>query len=136
MTLQKILESVDTILEYCLQATLILYAAAFLFGFSLNWEDWFFGTKIEGLPAGISLGAKGFAALALVLLVFLYPRYIRGFALVSIVYLGLLFIDSAFTIRRLTTASPLYNVQIVFLLIPVAFIIVRTRVTRMHKRRE
>ena len=47
---------------------LALMAAGFFFMFVINWEDWFFGIKLAGWPAGIFLFLK---AIVSVLLIFL-----------------------------------------------------------------
>lgn len=111
-------------LWYFLYAILILSSVMYFFVFLINWEDWFFGIKLDGFPAGILLLVKAFLAAALVCLLVLYPRYRKSGVCLSALFYGFLFADSAATIRTTTygheSFSPLFTV---FFLIPVFLLI-------------
>ncbi|MDD5188546.1 MAG: hypothetical protein PHF57_10115 [Methanoregula sp.] len=55
-------KNISFLLSLYLAVFLSLLAAGFLFAFIINWEDWFFGIKLDGLPAGIYLFSKAVVA--------------------------------------------------------------------------
>jgi len=122
---KRIVKFLDISLKYGLIAILLLDALMFFFVFMINWEDWFFGTKLAGMPAGLYLLIKGLSAAALVFLIMKYPRYIQQLVIVTTVYLGYLFIDSAVTIQKLTYGQQSFSALLgVFVMVPVVFLIV------------
>ncbi|MDO9326595.1 MAG: hypothetical protein Q7T80_16720 [Methanoregula sp.] len=79
---------------------LTLVATGSLFVFIINWEDWFFGIKLDGLPAGLYLFSKAVLA---ALLVFLLAKsetkrilWIPG----SIFFFAIVFILPVFSSQR------------------------------------
>jgi hypothetical protein len=102
MNTRNIMESVEAFLFICLIFALILSAFIFFFVFCINWEDWFFGTKLDGLPAGIYLFFKMAGAVAIVYLMAHYPRYRRQSVLAVFGYYGFLCLDSFITIQKNT----------------------------------
>lgn len=124
MKTQRILDSFETFLKIALLGILALSAVMFLFVFSINWEDWFFGIKLDGLAAGLYLLIKGLAAAGLGILLLLYDRYATITAGFATIYYGYLFVDSTFTVQRLTTGF-LSAFLLVLFLISVIFLLIR-----------
>ena len=117
-------------LKYCLLGILMVSALAFMFIFTINWEDWFFGIKLDGLPAGLYLLGKGLATAALAYLMIRYPRQTPLLAGMTFVFFCYLFLDSAATIQKLTYGRQSFSVlQGVFVIIPLVFLIVH-RITK------
>jgi hypothetical protein len=79
---------------------LTLVAAGFFFAFTINWEDWFFGIKLDGWPAGVALFLKGFVAALLIFL--LLKDEIRSilWSILSIGFLAFVFILPVFSSQR------------------------------------
>jgi hypothetical protein len=102
MKTRNIMESAEALLFICLIFALVLSAFIFFFVFCINWEDWFFGTKLDGLPAGLWLFAKMATAVAIVYLMAHYPRYRRQSVLAVSGYYGFLCFDSFVTIQKNT----------------------------------
>ena len=88
------------LLFVCLIILLALSAFIFFFVFCINWEDWFFGIKLDGLPAGIWLLAKMAGAVILVLLMAHYQKNRRAGAIGVFAYYGFLCLDSVVTVRK------------------------------------
>ncbi|MDD1716838.1 MAG: hypothetical protein LUQ45_01125 [Methanoregulaceae archaeon] len=132
MRMKQIIELFDTGLKYCVIAILLLSSLVFIFIFTINWEDWFFGIKLDGMVAGLYLLIKGLGAASLAFLLLKYPRYSLAITGIVIIYFGYLLVDSAVTIRRLTNGfySPLL---LLFFVFPIAFLIIRTMKTRISK---
>lgn len=119
----------DRLLKYCIIGVLSLSTLAFFFVFVLNWEDWFFGTKLDGLPAGLYLLGKWLIAGVLAIGLVKYPRYSLHLAAIAALFFGWLLVDSSITIQRNGTGyfSP---VLAVCFLVAVAFLIVHTSAAR------
>jgi hypothetical protein len=116
----------ENILYYMLVAALLLCVAAFLFIFCINWEDWFFGTRIEGLSAGVALFLKAAAAGVLLGLALRYRWRINWIAPLALLYFGFLAADSTVTIRKTTGDPAAFSVFFIALcLIPLAYLAVR-----------
>ncbi len=90
MEREKIFNIADAVLAYYLAIISLLSALMFFFVFVINWEDRFWGTKLDGLPAGIYLFCKGFVALLLALLVLKYREKIELIATCGILYFAYL----------------------------------------------
>ena len=56
---ENLIAQTETILKYCVLGLLIVFALATLFAFVINWETWFFGTKLDGFPPGSPLEQRG-----------------------------------------------------------------------------
>ena len=119
MKTKRNFEILEKGLKFCLSAVLLLSALTFIFVFVINWEDWFFGIKLDGLAAGVSLLIKGAVAALLFYLLIKYPGRSLIITGVAALYFGYLFIDSAITVQTRTGAffSPFLLVEFV---IPVA----------------
>ena len=124
MEIKRIIEFFDTVLKYGLIILLILAFLVFIFVFTINWEDWFFGIKLDGISAGLYLFIKAVSAGSLAYLLVKYPRYTLAITGIAIFYFGYLLVDSAVTIQRLTGGlfSPLL---LFFFVVPVVFLIIR-----------
>jgi hypothetical protein len=121
---KKLIGSIEPFLHYSLIAILILAALAFSFVFFINWEDWFFGTKLDGMPAGLYLFIKAITAILLAYLLIRWSKYRSPATLVTIAFFGFLFFDSAVTIQKNSGGRELFSVVLaLFLLIPILALI-------------
>jgi len=134
---KKLIGSIEPFLHYSLIAILILAALAFSFVFFINWEDWFFGTKLDGMPAGLYLFIKAITAILLAYLLIRWSRYRSPATLVTIAFFGFLFFDSAVTIQKNSGGRELFSVVLaLFLLIPILSLIAHHLSLWMNPRRE
>jgi hypothetical protein len=79
---------------------LTLIAGSSLFMFIINWEDWFFGIKLDGWPAGLYLFSKAVVA-ALLLYLLLKKEGMRIlWSILSIVFFAFVFILPVFSSQR------------------------------------
>jgi hypothetical protein len=118
-------ESLSYLLRYLVLGLLIITTLLYLFVFLINWEDWVFGVKLDGLPAGLALLARALSAGVLAGLFWKYPRHVRAVAALTVLYFGFLFADSAVTIQILTGGRSLFSPVLGLLLsIPVMFLVI------------
>ena len=123
MELKQILKNLETIFRYGLIAILLLSFLIFIFVFTINWEAYFFGVKLNGAPAGMYLLLQGMIAGSLAFLLVKYRRYTLAVAVLAVLYFGYTFVDSAVTIQTLTDNlySPLllvvFIISLLFLII-------------------
>jgi hypothetical protein len=116
---------IEKILKYCVLGLLALFALATLFVFVINWETWFFGIKLDGLPAGIALGATWLAAALLAAAFVLFPQRDRLIGGLAVIYFGFLFVNSSMTIQRVSYSHQGFSpVLAAFLLLSIAFFII------------
>jgi hypothetical protein len=121
---KKTIKSLDSLLSGCLVAILALSFLMFTFVFIINWEDWFFGTRLAGPLAGVYLFAKAAVAFILTFLLVQYPRYRTAGTVTAVAYFGFLFLDSSVTIRQNTAGQqPFSALFALFLAIPVLLLI-------------
>jgi hypothetical protein len=121
---KKTIKSLDSLLSGCLVAILALSFLMFTFVFIINWEDWFFGTRLAGPLAGVYLFAKAVVAFTLIFLREQYPRYRIAGTVAAVAYFGSLFLDSSVTIRQNTAGQqPFSALFAMFLAIPVLLLI-------------
>jgi hypothetical protein len=121
---RKTIKSLDSLLSGFLVAILALSFLMFTFVFIINWEDWFFGTRLAGPLAGEYLFAKAAVAFVLTFLLVQYPRYRIGGTGAAIAFFGFLFLDSSVTIWQNTAGQqPFSALFAVFLAIPVILFI-------------
>jgi hypothetical protein len=104
MDVKNTMKAAEASLFVILIIAFVLSAFIFFFVFCINWEDWFFGTKLDGLPAGLWLFAKMADAVSITYLMAHYPRFRRQSVLAVFGYYGLLCIDSFVTIQKNTQA--------------------------------
>ncbi|NMB77731.1 MAG: hypothetical protein GYA23_01390, partial [Methanomicrobiales archaeon] len=81
---------------------LLLSALIHAFVFVINWEDWFFGTRLAGEPAGIFLFGKAAGAAGILVIMAQYPRFQRAGAVLCAGYFGVLFFNSLLTVNAIT----------------------------------
>ena len=125
MTSKNMIAQTETILKYCVLGLLIVFALATLFAFVINWETWFFGTKLDGFPAGIALGATWLAAALLAAALIKFPRMDPLLGGLTAVYFGFLFVNSSMTIQKVSyTHQGFSPVLAAFLIFSIAFFIV------------
>jgi hypothetical protein len=124
MAAQRIVGYLEKVLRFFLSALLLFSALVFFFVFAINWEDWFFGMKLDGMAAGIHLLVKGILAALLLYLLTRYPGNTLAITGLSTMYFGYLFIDSAVTVQTLTkeSFSPLLLIGFI---IPVIYLIIQ-----------
>jgi len=100
----------------------------FLLIISFNWEDRFFGMKLDGTIAGMFLFLKGIVAVLLLCIILIHPRNIRLAAILATLYYGYLFIDSSVTIQTNTGKWYLFAFPFVlFILVPLLLLVPRNR---------
>jgi hypothetical protein len=111
------MESAEVLLFICLIFGLALSAFIFFFVFCIDWVDWFFGMKLDGLPAGIYLFVKMAGAVAIIYFMAHYPRYRRQSVLAVFGYYGFLCLDSLVSIQKNSQGRdyPLMMVVLFFL---------------------
>ncbi len=137
MNYSKAIKSLDTILFWCLLAILVLSALMYSFVFIINWEDWFFGTKLAGLSAGMYLLAKTVTAIVLTVLLVQFPNYKKVITLMAVAYFGFILSDSATTIQKNTGGRVSFSIVLaIFFLIPVLYFIANTIATRWDTGKE
>lgn len=126
METKQILKNVDELLICALIAILLLSFLIFIFVFTINWEAYFFGVKLNGAPAGLYLFLKGISAGLLAFLLIKYRRdtlAVAVLAVFAVLYFGYTFVDSAVTIQTLTDNlySPLllglFIISLLFLIV-------------------
>ncbi len=119
MQRKQVIVYLEKSLKYLLSATLFLSFLTFMFVFAINWEDWFFGIKIEGLSAGVSLFKHGSLAIILVFLLARYPGKSRWITGAAILYFGIIFVNSSLTIQMMSSGREMYSpVLAAFFIIP------------------
>lgn len=116
-------------MKYCLVRLLSFSTLTFLFVFVINWEDRFFGTKMDGLPAILFLLGKWLIAGLLAVALIKYPRYFLHLAAIAALLYIWLVVDSTVTIQRNGTGffSPVW---VVYFIVAVVFLIVHAIVVR------
>jgi hypothetical protein len=134
MNLKRIAGITEVSLRYCLAGILGLWGAVLFFIFVINWEDWFFGIKLDGFPAGFYLLIKASVAVILAFLIIGYPRKIQQLAILAILYFGFLLLDSAVTIQKNTHGQQMFSDLLgIFLIVPLALLI--TTILMEHLKR-
>jgi hypothetical protein len=93
-------KNISFLLSLYLVLFLALTAAEFFFAFTLNWEDWFFGIKLDGWSAGLALFSKGFVAALLVYLLLKHESRRVLWSILSIVFFAFVFILPVFSSQR------------------------------------
>ena len=93
-------KDVGDLLSIYLVLFLTLAASGTLFVFIINWEDRFFGIKLDGLPAGLYLFSKVVVAALLVYLFVKNENKRILWSILSIVFFAFVFILPVFTNQR------------------------------------
>ena len=118
-------EIADLLAAYLL-LFLLLTALCHLFIFIINWEDWFFGTKLDGWPAGLFLFAKAAAAAALAILLIRDAKRRAAWGLASVFFFAFVYILPVFSGQRNMRSEPGWTIFwaecVLFLVIPGALL--------------
>jgi len=114
----------DRALNYLFIGELILTAMVFFLIFSFNWEDRFFGMKLDGTIAGMFLFLKGIVAVLLLCIILIHPHKIRLAAILATLYYSYLFIDSSVTTQTATGEWYLFAFPFVLLILVQALLLV------------
>ena len=126
MNRKEIITIIDHVSHYSLLGIFLFSSVAFLFMFVINWEDWFFGMKMDGLPAGILLFTKFLITASLAYLLIRYPDKIAGITALSFLFYGFLFLDSAITVQKLTGGQEFISIiSALLVMVPAGILIVR-----------
>lgn len=124
MKAEQVKRYLDTAFHVCLLALFLITSGIFFFVFVLNWETFFFGVKLAGLPAGILLGIRVLIPAILAFILIRRPETLMQIALVSVAFFGFFFLDSSVTIQMNTGGRILFGiVPLVEVLIPVIVVI-------------
>jgi len=135
MNVQQTAKNLDQFFYYTLLGTLLLSTVKYLFVFTLNWETWFFGMKMDGLYAGIILFIYFLGSASFVYLLIKYPQKIAVIALVSIFFFSFIFIDSAVTVQELSGGLRSYSGSMAMqVLVPAAILIGHLIVTKYYEK--
>jgi hypothetical protein len=111
------------VLNYLSIAELLFTAMVFFLLFFFNWEDWFFGMKLDGIAAGAYLFTKGILAVLLLCLFLKFTGKTRPVAFMALLYYGFLFLDSSATIQKNTGVWYLFAFPFALLmLVPIALL--------------
>jgi hypothetical protein len=100
MNIREGMEAAEVLLFIGLTGSLVLSASVFFFILCVDWVDWFFGMRLEGLPAGIYLLLKIAGAVVIMYLMVHYPKYRRESVLMVFSYYGLLCLDALVTLWK------------------------------------
>ena len=79
---------------------LTLIAGSSIFMFIINWEDWFFGIKLDGWPAGLYLFSKVVVGALLAYLLVKSENKRILWSILSIVFFAFVFILPVFSSQR------------------------------------
>jgi hypothetical protein len=130
MNIKDIMKSAEVLLTFCLCLTLPLSAFVFFFVFCINWEDWFFGIKLDGLPAGLFLFAKMAGAVAITWILAQYPRHQKRGIYAVLGYCGFLFFDTTGAILKNRQADESYAILVtVMFCMAVLLFVIHTSIT-------
>jgi hypothetical protein len=136
MDRNRILTGIDKLLSILHIAILFLSALMFTFVFIINWEDWFFGTKLAGPLAGLFLAAKAAGAIILLFLITQYPNRWKAVLPASIAYFGFLFFNAAVTYRSTAEPGSFPTILAILVVIPVLLLIVDLVTAKPDTRRD
>jgi len=130
-------KNISFLLSLYLAVFLSLFAAGFLFAFIINWEDWFFGIKLDGLPAGIYLFSKAVVAALLAYLLLKCGTKQFLLSIVSVFFFLFVFILPVFSSQRNLRSGFGWTVfwieLVVLIIIPVVFLVVSFVLNRMNR---
>ncbi len=115
---------------------LTLIAGSSLFMFIINWEDWFFGIKLDGWPAGLYLFLKVVVAALLAYLLLNHEKKRILWSILSIVFFAFVFILPVFSSQRDMRSElgwMIFWIEcVIMLIIPVLLLIMYLYVNRKY----
>ena len=116
---------------------LTLVVSSSLFMFIINWEDWFFGIKLDGWTAGIYLFSKAVIAALLVYLLLKHESKRILWSILSIVFSAFVFILPVFSSQRNLRDELGWTIfwqeLAVLIIIPVILLVVYLMVNRLDR---
>ncbi len=116
---------------------LTLIAGSSLFMFILNWEDWFFGIKLDGRPAGLYLFSKVVVAALLAYLIVQHENKRILWSILSIFFFAFVFILPVFSSQRNMRDElgwMIFWIEcVIMIIIPVILLIMYLNVNRKDK---
>lgn len=134
MHTKRVADGLDYIFHYSLLGILLLSTITFFFVFVINWEDWLFGIKMDGLPAGLLLLTKCLTTAIIAYFLVRSPEKIATIAGFAFFVYGVLFLDSAITIQKNTGGQELFSIiPAIMVLIPVSILVGNTLMVRLGK---
>ncbi len=125
MITRDIMKAAEALLFAGLIGSLVLSAFVFFFVFCIEWVDWFFGMRLEGLTAGIYLFLKMAGAVVILYVMAHYPRYRRQGVLLVSGYYAILFFDAVVTLMKNPQGTRDYPfMMLVFFFISVLLLVI------------
>ncbi len=116
---------------------LTLIAGSSLFMFIINWEDWFFGIKLNGWPAGLYLFSKVVVGALLAYLLVKSENKRILWSVLSIVFFAFVFIVPVFSSQRNLRDElgwMIFWIEfVIMIIIPVILLISYFNVNRKYK---
>ena len=117
---------------------LTLIAGSSLFMFIINWEDWFFGIKLDGLPAGLYLFSKVVIAALLAYLLVIHKNKRVLWSILSILFFAFVFVLPVFSRQRDMRSELGWTIFwiecVILLIIPVILLIVCLIANRKNRK--
>jgi hypothetical protein len=128
-------DTIDTIFHYSLLGLFLFSSVSFFFLFVINWETWFFGTRLEGFSAGILLFIKFLIPTILAFLLVKYPDKITIITMAALAVFGIIFLDSSVTIQKNTAGKDFAGIiPVVSVLVPALILAGSFLAGRIRKR--
>jgi len=129
-------KTASDLLSIYLVLFLTLVAGSSLFMFIINWEDWFFGIKLDGWPAGLYLFLKVVVAALLAYLLLNHENKRVLWSILSIVFFAFVFILPVFSSQRGMRSElgwMIFWIEcVIMIIIPVILLIMYLNVNRKY----
>lgn len=133
-------KTISFLLSLYLIVFLTLMAAGFFFVFVINWEDWFFGIKLDGWPAGIFLFSKAIVSVFLIFLLLKNEGWRILWSIMAISFLAFGFILPVFSSQRAMRSEFGWTIfwaeLIVLIIVPVILLLVYLIIDRSTRSNE
>jgi hypothetical protein len=133
-------KNISFLLSLYLIVFLTLMAAGFFFVFVINWEDWFFGIKLDGWPAGIFLFSKAIVSALLIFLLLKNEGRRILWSILAICFLAFVFILPVFSSQRVMRSELGWTIfwaeLIVLIIVPVILLLVYQIIDRSTRSNE
>jgi len=133
-------KTISFLLSLYLIVFLTLMAAGFFFVFVINWEDWFFGIKLDGWPAGIFLFSKAIVSVFLIFLLLKNEGWRILWSIMAISFLAFVFILPVFSSQRAMRSEFGWTIfwaeLIVLIIVPVILLLVYLIIDRSTRSNE
>ena len=130
-------KNISFLLSLYLIVFLTLMAAGFFFVFVINWEDWFFGIKLDGWPAGIFLFSKAIVSALLIFLLLKNKGRRILWNILAISFIAVVFILPVFSSQRVMRSElgwTIFWIQLVIMIIiPIVLVVICLVVSGKNK---